>query len=428
MDYILDGIKTIFEYSYFIIILGTIYWLMKLYKEREENENLLALKLIGFCILGTININTNNFYMMLVIPIGYGIYHFFIKPKDSINKEIKNNSAKLGLIALGVSIVCGLFYNGLEYRYRYVKTSNNSIKGIEEDYRLIAEKLKLEDYITPIDFRLTYDKDNNIENISYSFISGDKTYYASKWQEDDRYSITVSKYNEPDLEEYNYWNDDESVEESKIEMIPFLKAVENIKFDMRKSDREIVSYYLSYDKNKSKTGSEQGINGDKIYYIDDYEKYTYKEARKRELPISGDIIMFSPMVEMPNNTEHSYGTEGIYTDMYVLNPMKHQNLIKEDASYLKVNDLINNKNQTLDSEEDYDGFNNILSSFDFGSWEEQEENFNMTGEVTFTIKDDKGVTLEFYKNQEYVKYKSKDEEVIYKISKETYEEIVNNIL
>ncbi|MGL5693380.1 MAG: hypothetical protein ACRCXA_04830, partial [Peptostreptococcaceae bacterium] len=52
MDYILDGIKTILEYSGLIILLGVIYLLIKFYKERDVDEDYLAFKLIGFYILG----------------------------------------------------------------------------------------------------------------------------------------------------------------------------------------------------------------------------------------------------------------------------------------------------------------------------------------------------------------------------------------
>lgn len=425
MDYILDIATTIFEYSSWVIILGVIFILIKFYKEREENEDYLVLKLIGFYLLGCFTFNI-DIYIKFIIPVGYGIYALWMKDKDRKNKVIKHKSANLGIIVLGIGIVCGFIYNGLEYRDRFVRIENNSVKGIEDDYKLIEENLKLNDYIIPKDFRLSY-YDDNIENISYSFISDDKYYNISKNKENEGYNIMINKYSDKVDSYWNAFYNYNEIGTNTIEIKELLKAISNIKFDTSKTDKEIVSYYLTYDENNYSTGSEQVDNGDTIYYIEDYEKYTYKKAQRRELPMSGGIIWFSLMKEMSNNTEDTYGTESVYTDAYVLYPRKNQELIDDNISYLKVKDLRDNKEEILSIEDDYEKICSLLDSFEFISWEEQNDDFNLQGDIILTINDDTDISLEFYNNQEYVRYTSSDENVIYKINKDIYNEVIKNI-
>lgn len=425
LDYILDVAEIIFEYSSWVIMLGVIFILGKLYKEREENEDFLILKLIGFYLLGCFTFNI-DIYIKFIIPVGYGIYALGMKEKNRKNKGIKDKSANLGIIVLVIGIICSFIYNGLEYRDKFIKIENNSIKLIEDDYKLIEERLKLNDYIIPKDFRLSY-YDDNIENISYSFISDDKYYNISKNKKDEGYNVMISKYSD---EMNSYWNGFYNYNEigtNKIEIKELLRAVSNIKFDTSKTDKEIVSYYLTYDEKNYLTGSEQVDNGDTTYYIEDYEKYTYKKAQRRELPMSGVMIWFSPMKEMSNNTEDTYGTESVYTDTYVLYPRKNKVLINDNISYLKINDLRNNKEEVLSIEDDYEKICNLLDSFDFLSWEEQNNDFNVQDDIALTINDDTDINLEFYKNQEYVRYTTNDENVIYKINKDIYNEVIKNI-
>ncbi|PWW28775.1 hypothetical protein DFO73_10510 [Cytobacillus oceanisediminis] len=83
----------------FIIIL--LLWAAGLYilfRSRDEEEDLLFLKLIGYYILGSFTFNLNG----LVLPVGF-VISLFLKPK--LNKNVKRGSAIFGLIMM----ILGLF-------------------------------------------------------------------------------------------------------------------------------------------------------------------------------------------------------------------------------------------------------------------------------------------------------------------------------
>ncbi|MGL5694154.1 MAG: hypothetical protein ACRCXA_08755, partial [Peptostreptococcaceae bacterium] len=120
---------------------------------------------------------------------------------------------------------------------------------------------------------------------------------------EDFYTINIDK-KEDEMIGWDGVYIQDNVESNQVEIKEFLRAISNIKFDTSKIDKDRLSYNLSYDSMYNSTNSEQDTYGDNIYYIDDYEKYTYKKAEKRDLPISGAIIFFEK-------------------DTYVLYPEKH---------------------------------------------------------------------------------------------------------
>lgn len=72
-----------------VIILLTL-----IYKKREEDENYLVLKLIGYFFLGTFNFNLNG----IIIPIGIIIYFAFMRP--AMNPLAKRYAAVFGVIMM----------------------------------------------------------------------------------------------------------------------------------------------------------------------------------------------------------------------------------------------------------------------------------------------------------------------------------------
>jgi hypothetical protein len=81
-------IPTIFQ----IIVLIILYW------KREENEDYLALKLIGYSFLGAFNIRI----IALVLPVGFVLY-LFMRPHT--NKDMKHYAALIGLIDMVLSFI-----------------------------------------------------------------------------------------------------------------------------------------------------------------------------------------------------------------------------------------------------------------------------------------------------------------------------------
>jgi hypothetical protein len=72
--------------------------LVLFYKNREVDEHLLGLKLIGYYILGIFYFNVNGF----VIPLGF-IISLFLKPKE--NKSIKRGASLFGLVMMIVGFI-----------------------------------------------------------------------------------------------------------------------------------------------------------------------------------------------------------------------------------------------------------------------------------------------------------------------------------
>ena len=64
-----------------------------LYKNREQDEDLLVLKLIGYYILGIFYFNLNG----LLIPLGF-IVSLFLRP--NVNRGIKRGASIFGLVLM----------------------------------------------------------------------------------------------------------------------------------------------------------------------------------------------------------------------------------------------------------------------------------------------------------------------------------------
>lgn len=74
-------------------VLVVIFVLILFYKNREDDEEYLGLKLVGYYLLGTFNLNVG-----ILIPIGFIIWLLLFHPKT--NRTIKRYSAIFGLIMM----------------------------------------------------------------------------------------------------------------------------------------------------------------------------------------------------------------------------------------------------------------------------------------------------------------------------------------
>ncbi|HET7627999.1 MAG TPA: hypothetical protein VFK44_06370 [Bacillales bacterium] len=72
--------------------------LVSLYANRQQDERLLFLKLMGYYVLGIFYINLNGF----IIPAGV-VIGFLLKPY--MNKKIKRGAAVFGLIMMLVGFL-----------------------------------------------------------------------------------------------------------------------------------------------------------------------------------------------------------------------------------------------------------------------------------------------------------------------------------
>jgi hypothetical protein len=81
-------------FLFWIIVIGFVL----LYKNREYDEDLLVLKLIGYYILGSFNFNLNG----LILPLGF-IISLFMRPGE--NRTIKRGASIFGLIMMIIGYI-----------------------------------------------------------------------------------------------------------------------------------------------------------------------------------------------------------------------------------------------------------------------------------------------------------------------------------
>ncbi|MCR2805255.1 hypothetical protein [Paenibacillus soyae] len=72
-----------------VVVIG----IVLLYKNRTQNEELLALKLVGYYLLGTFYLSLNG----LLLPIGF-VISLFLRPRS--NRGVKRAAAIFGLVLM----------------------------------------------------------------------------------------------------------------------------------------------------------------------------------------------------------------------------------------------------------------------------------------------------------------------------------------
>ena len=150
------------------LLIFAILYLIYLYNKKEEIENYLGLKLIGFYLLGAFTFNFNFESFTAIIPIGFIIYLAFMKNKERANCMIKKKASIMGLIILCVGGINSIIYNNIEYRERNIPIKNISIKSLRSDYEVIKKELGIDDVVSVGSLDLEYNKNNKIRRLSYN--------------------------------------------------------------------------------------------------------------------------------------------------------------------------------------------------------------------------------------------------------------------
>lgn len=78
---------------FFLWLIVLVVGIVLLYNGRERDEELLALKLIGYYLLGTFFISLGG----IVLPIGF-VISLLLKPSD--NRSVKRGAAIFGLVLM----------------------------------------------------------------------------------------------------------------------------------------------------------------------------------------------------------------------------------------------------------------------------------------------------------------------------------------
>ena len=215
-----------------ILIIG---YLRYLYNKKEEVEEYLGFKLVGFYILGLFTFSFNFKYIKFVLPIGFIIYLLFMKNKERKNNIIKKKATVFGFIILCLGGINSIIYNNVEYRDRVIPMESISMDSLKDNYKILKKELDIDNQAFIEKFELDYNK-NEIKMLSYTVkdINNNKYYYISNNTKS--YNVYISKiydYNEEDMLVFNPM-------EYNIDIEKFLDIINNVRFKENKD----ADYYI----------------------------------------------------------------------------------------------------------------------------------------------------------------------------------------
>ena len=269
-----EKLTSIWQYVGILIMIVVIIGLVKIHKCKEEDEEYLVLKMIGFYILGSFSFNFNiTEFMYIFVPIGFFVYYIFMEHKERKNKVLKNKCAKWGLIVLTISFVSNNLngiMNHFEYRDININSTGN-IKDLSLEWKTIKSKCNIDDNVPLDGARIIYNKDGKIEDLTYFLIDYNKNKSYQVNFENENYHIVVNKY---DGYDYNF----NSHYGTKTEN--FLKVVDHI------SDSHKMMDYNEINYEKELEGSNEGYD---LYSVN-IKNNKYKKIKEKDL--QGPVVNF----------------------------------------------------------------------------------------------------------------------------------------
>lgn len=175
--------------TFFILNLVVLYYF---YKKREENENYLFIKLIGYSILGGFTFSINE----IRLPLGFVVYLlFFARPK--LNKSAKQRAAYLGLFIFIIQLIVPSVDNNLFERPRTVVSEGRNVYGydFEKNWLTVTNKFKVDPDARMEKFEVGYHKNGEFYQLRYEFIEREQQgiiYYRVKLNLDE-HKFTVER-------------------------------------------------------------------------------------------------------------------------------------------------------------------------------------------------------------------------------------------
>lgn len=269
-----EKMTNIWQYVGIVIMIVAIIGLVKIHKCKEEDEEYLVLKMIGFYLLGSFSFNFNiTEFTYIFVPIGFFVYYLFMEHKERKNKVLKNKCAKWGLIILTISFVSNNLngiMNHFEYRDININSTGN-IKDLSLEWKTIKSKCNIDDNVPLDGARIIYNKDGKIEDLTYFLIDYNKNKSYQVNFENENYHIVVNKY---DGYDYNF----NSHYGTKTEN--FLKVVDHI------SDSHKMMDYNEINYEKELEGSNEGYD---LYSVN-IKNNKYKKIKEKDL--QGPVVNF----------------------------------------------------------------------------------------------------------------------------------------
>ena len=277
------------------LLIFALLYLIYLYNKKEEIENYLGLKLIGFYLLGAFTFNFKFESFTAIIPIGIIIYLAFMKNKERVNCVIKKKASIMGLIILCVGVLNSIIYNNVEYRDRNIPIKNISIKSLRSDYEVIKKELSIDDLASVESLDLEYNENNKIRRLSYTIKDqNNKTYFIST--NGKSYSINTSKTYESEDETFMF----SSMGYYNMDIETLLDVMSNTKF----KKYENTFYYTAIYKNE-----ENYYENDKNLYIVDLANYSTKKLNSKYPIYDAVDISHMPMEQVSEGSWTSTKTD-----------------------------------------------------------------------------------------------------------------------
>ena len=269
-----EKLTSVWQYVGIVIMIVAIIGLVKIHKCKEEDEEYLVLKMIGFYLLGSFSFNFNiTEFTYIFVPIGFFVYYLFMEHKERKNKVLKNKCAKWGLIVLIISFVSNNLngiMNHFEYRDININSTGN-IKDLSLEWKTIKSKCNIDDNVPLDGARIIYNKDGKIEDLTYFLIDYNKNKSYQVNFENENYHIVLNKY---DGYDYNF----NSHYDTKTEN--FLKVVTQI------SDSHKMMDYNEINYEKELEGSNEGYD---LYSVN-IKNNKYKKIKEKDL--QGPVVNF----------------------------------------------------------------------------------------------------------------------------------------
>jgi hypothetical protein len=252
-----------------ILSIFTIVALIYIYRKyKTESEELVVLKLIGYCILGAFKASINSF----AVPVGFVIYAILFRPKK--NTIMKRTAAFLGLLIFIISLLTPKVNQAYSQRERTFAASSSNIYTLElkEDFNAIKQMFKVSAVSKIEDFNVSFEDSGSIMDLRYTF-------YVRKERGITQYSVYLSqgknKYIIRPLRTKMWSNYDFLISEEQ-----FFHAFEGLDIEKLKTQDEYPFYTIR-------------SSGDIMSFsTNEMDKYLIteeglKEIKEEDLPVSG---------------------------------------------------------------------------------------------------------------------------------------------
>lgn len=282
------------------IIISLVY----IYKKREEEEAYLAIKVVGYYLLGSFRFNFNS----LIIPLGFALYLIFFRP--SINKKVKRLAATFGFIIFCFGVISPIINDDIFSREIKVTMASSNINSIDFtfDLNVIRDRFKLKNKLDINNFEVRYNKDGEIENIMYELIDYNnpkRVHYTVSYYKDA--SGVKNKYS---ISRYNV-NSTFQLDEV-LDADYFFANIDKIKNEKIDYDFDVYTISLMGVGDTSRQG--YNIKDKKTVYID--KSGNARQLTNDELPVKGAwVYHYGSVIDSIN----SYNTSSHGSDIGAVN-------------------------------------------------------------------------------------------------------------